>query len=156
MISFLSLYASDNPPGILRTFFSPYNGDSYRSPDQPMCGDTCSIADVSHNSCWDIGCPEERSSCAIVYSRREDLDDCDSCLSRTRANCVPSRPFLLVLKSQTACVTLHPDACHLYFNRLEDPIALPTQGLPFLPPHLLENVESWSALDHVHNRCNSQ
>ena len=156
MISFLSLYAADNSPGILRTFFSPYKNNSYRSPDQPMCGDTRTIADVSHNSAGDVGCSEERSPGTIVFPRREDLDHRDSCLSRTRTNCVPSRPLLLVLKAQSASVALHPDIRYLYFNRLEDPISLPTQRLPFLPPHLLENVEPWSTLDHVHSRCKSQ
>jgi len=91
-----------------------------------MCGDAGTIADVSHNSAGDVGCSEERSTSSIVFSGGEDLDHRDSCLSRTRANCVLVPSFLLVLKAQAASVALHPDTCHLYFNRLEDPTPFPT------------------------------
>ena len=78
MISFLSLYATDNSPRILRTFFRSHNDNSHRSSDQPMSWDLGAIANVSHNSARDVGCTEERSSGAIVFSRSEYLDDCDS------------------------------------------------------------------------------
>jgi len=156
MISFLSLYASDNSPGILRTFFRSHKDNSHRSSDQPMGWHLGTIANVSHNSARDVGCTEERSSGAIVFSRREYLDDRDSCLSWTRANGVFAPPFLLVLKSQPPSVPLHPDACHLYFDRLQDPITLSSQRLPFLPSHLLEKIVSGTTLDRSHTHSKSQ
>ena len=142
---FLSLYASDNPPRILRIFFRTHQKNPHDFSDESIWRYFRKITNVSHDPSRNVGSSEEWRPSTIVFSRGIDLHDSDDGLSWER----PYEVFDSFLSEpQSSCVPLHPDVGHLHLYRFEDSVSTTSKRSPLFPPHLLEKRETATTCWH--------